>query len=368
MRRRALRALAFTAYCAVAIAAGLEVGLRFLAPQALPQQNRVHRPDATLGWVRIPDNRLVAQTGERDVPICTDRLGDRIDCDATPPPACRRRILILGDSFVEALAVPYQETVWSHLERAFDACVAVAGAGAYCPGQYVGQARQRLAPGSPHYDLVILNLYVGNDFVESAEGIPPSAVVAVPRLEWLPHTLSWQGLFDWLYPVNEWLEARSHLYVALRTAIRRLLDPEGVSRYGIPVALLRSQLSETHVRETARAVELVAEAAARAGSPLLVTVIPVQNQVLDPSGEKLLARYQGLRGDIDMDLVAERFLPRLAGLPGEVRVVDLLPPLRERAGEDAWGRRDPHFSPVGHGLWFEAIREPVTSLLEAPPR
>lgn len=361
---RALRAIAFVAYSVVVVVAMLEVALRHVAPQPLPQDSRgLYRPDATLGWARIPDQRSVVNTGERDVEICTDALGDRVGCERPAPATCARRILVLGDSFTEALAVPFESTVWSRLDHAFGACVAVAGVGAYFPGQYVAQARQRLAPGSPLYDLVILNFYLGNDFVEDAEVIPPPAVVSIPSLRWLPGTLSREGLFNWLYPVNEWLEARSHAYVALRTSMRRILDPEGVSRWGIPTVILRSRLTDVHLHESARSIALVAEAAARAQTPLLVTVIPVHNQVLDPDGTALLARYPALRGDLDMDLAAKRFLPLLQGLPGRVHVVDLLPGLRAHAKDDAWERRDSHFSATGHALWFEAIRGPVAALL-----
>jgi hypothetical protein len=67
-----------------------------------------------------------------------------------------------------------------------------------------------------------------------------------------------------------------------------------------------------------------------------------------------------------MDLVAERFTPRVTALPHVDRVVDLLPMLRERADEDSWSQ-DRHFSQGGHRLWFEAIREPVQELVSAPP-
>ena len=339
-----------------------ELAVRWLIPQPLPQPTPgIYRPDPDIGWRRNENIRVVANTGERNVEICTDPSGDRVDC-ARAEHDCAARVLVLGDSFVEALAIPWSETIWSRLERETGACMQVAGVGGYDPVQYAVQARERLGQGVP-IDLVILNFYSGNDFVAAADAIQPSEAVTAPELRLLPTGFRSVDLWNWFLGLNDWLAARSHLYVATRYAVRREIDPEGVERYGIPIALLRSRLTDELLDETARAISFSGAAAQKAGTPLLVVVIPVKNQVLDPRGERLSAAFARVRDEIDMDQVSKRFVPRIAGLPGVTRVVDLLEPLRAAAGPDAWGSRDPHFSPVGHALWYEGIESAVRELL-----
>jgi hypothetical protein len=360
--------LLFLCWSLLLTVALLEVGVRFFAPQPLPQSDlQIYRPAPEIGWRRNANVRTQASVGERDVPICTDASADRVDCGAPPrdPGSCAKRILVLGDSFVEALAVPFRDTVWSRIERETGACVSVAGVGGYWPQQYARQLEERLAQGE-RFDLVILNFYAGNDFVTSADSMPGPEEVSRPQIHWLPAGLSPKDLWSWLYPMNEWLEARSHLYVASRYAALRLLGFDDVRRYGVPAALLRSGLSDVHVGETLRLIARIARDAETAGVPLLVVVIPLQNQVLDPRAESLASRFPAQREDLDMDLVAQRFVPRIGELAGVRRVVDLLPYLRAHADESAWDRRDRHFSAQGHALWFEAIRQPVEEMLAKP--
>ena len=363
--RRLGVALLFAGWMLLVTVGLLEIGIRWLAPQPLPQSGaQIYRPSPEIGWRRNPDVRTVVGVGEHEVPMCTDASEDRVDCDAPPrdPASCAKRILVLGDSFVEALAVPYGDTVWSRLERDTGACVFVAGVGGYWPQQYARQLEDRLAQGSPRFDLVILNFYAGNDFT-TTDRMPGPDEVTRPEIHWLPRGLSGKDLWDWIYPMNEWLEGHSHLYVAIRFAAMRLLRFDDVGRYGVPAALRQSGLTEAHLAVTTGLIERIGRDAQAAGVPLLVDVIPLENQVLDPRAESLGSRFPALREDLDMDLVSRRFVPRISQLAGVDRVLDLLPYLREHADESDWDHRDRHFSAKGHALWFEAIRGPVEELL-----
>jgi hypothetical protein len=351
---------------ALATLALLELGVRIFAPQVLPHDvPDLWTPDPEMGWHRAPGVRILANTGERGVEICTDAQGDRIHCSANRPPVCRRRILVIGDSFVEALAIPFRQTVWARIEEDTGACVEVAGVAAYGLGQYLKLARERVTAPEP-YDLVILSFFAGNDFTEDAERIPPAKEVQRKPLHLLPRGLSAAALYDWFYPYNAWFESRSHAFVAARFAIRRFQDPTGAGPGGVLRCMRPSLLSDAILDETARGIRLIAEEVERGGAALLVVLVPFQSQVLDPTGERTLSAFPQLEGDLDMDLVSDRLVPRLEPIDGIAALVDLLPFLRERATPGSWGTRDTHFSPQGHELWFEAIREPVRALLDEP--
>ena len=138
MAGRAWRSAAFVLFLLVSVGLGLEAGVRLVIPQALIlDPPDLWEPSSEIGWRRRPNSRVWVDTAGREVEICTDARGDRIDCDAREERGCETRILVIGDSFVAALAVPFRETVWSRLERDTGACADVAGVGGYGMSQYV---------------------------------------------------------------------------------------------------------------------------------------------------------------------------------------------------------------------------------------
>lgn len=358
MTARAARlAVAGLAFLAVTVLA-LEASVRRIIPQALAvPQPELYRPVEGLGWARRPNARVTMHVG-REVAFCTDGRGDRIDCDADPARACARRVLVIGDSFVEALGVPYGETVWGWMERELGVCAEIAGVGGWGLGQYVAVARDRLSRSGP-YDLVLLAFYAGNDFTRRIAETPalrPRALRSIAR--------AGAGGPAPAGGLRRWLRAHFHAWVAAERAWGRLRDPlGGYGGHGSRV-LRRSTLRDEMLEETERGIGRIAREVRQAGSRLLVVVIPHEAQVLDPRGSRLVALLPELRGDVDMDRVTRDFMPRLRGVPDVDAVVDLLPVLRERARADAWGS-DRHFSALGHRLWFEAIREPATRLMRA---
>ena len=345
-------------------AALFEILVRGFAPQVLQQDvPDLWVQDPAISWKHATNARVVANTGDRDVEICTDAVGDRVACGAVARSDCAKRILAVGDSYVEALAIPFAETVWQRIDADTRACTSVSGVSGYHLSQYLISERARLAEPGAKFDLVILALYVGNDMTDDAEKLPAAQDVQRRPLRLLPAGLSAEALFDWFYPFNAWLESRSQAYVALRFAIRRFRDPGDVGLYGVTRALRKSQLTAPWLDETARGVRLVAETAHEFGARVLVVVIPDRSQVLDPDGARLLRAMPGLAGDVDMNLTSREFVPRLEAIAAVDRVVDLLPILRANPDPSLWGEGDTHFSPLGHAQWFEAIRAPVRDLL-----
>ena len=360
------KGLAFALFVVTTVALGVELLFRLTLPQVLPvDAPEIYHPDDAIGWRRSANVRAMANTGERDVEVCTDSRGDRVSCAAPRPASCPRRILVVGDSMVEALAIPFEQTAWARLERDVGACVDVAGVGAYGPSQYLKVVRERLRDRHDVYDVVVASMYASNDFVSDAERIPSARAIRRRPLRLLPAGLSQQALEDWFYPVNQWLESRSHAYVALRFAIRNMSDPGDVGVYGLPVALVRSRLTPRLLQETARSFALMADEVRHARSTLVITIVPIRNQVTDPTGARVRAAFPKLADEIDMDLVQKEFVPRLAELPG-VSTVDLLPVLRETATPVYWGEKDGHLSPKGHAAWFDALRGPVRRALGLP--
>jgi hypothetical protein len=149
------------------------------------------RPDAAAGWVLAPDV-------ERDAVVCDadgaevarhrvtiNALGLRDRPRTFARQAGRPRVLVLGDSYVEAMQVDLEDTFLAHLERATGAELINAGVSGYATDNQLRafDARdRRFAP-----DVVVLVFFVGNDVLENGarlylknpHGLPPKPWVGL---------------------------------------------------------------------------------------------------------------------------------------------------------------------------------------------
>jgi hypothetical protein len=356
-----LKIISFVGYSALVVCTGLEVGVRILRPQMLTYKaHALFEVDPRLGWVRAANYHRVLNMGDRDVEVCTDEVGDRVSCERSHRSGCKQHVLVVGDSFVEALSVPFEETVWGRIERDTGACVHVAGAGGYGPAQYRENVRERI--GQTEFALLIVSFYAGNDISPKASSVPPPRVWAPPwRL--LPEGLSFSAFRVWLHPLNRVLESRSHAWVAIRYAYSRLrARGTTLGQYGMPRVLRPSLMTEEVVAESVAPLRELSIEARKAGARVLLILIPIQAQVLDPDGVGLRRAFPEFGDDLNMDLTTTRVLPLLEKIP-DIELVDLLPALRKHADRSLWGARDRHFSPEGHRLWFEIVRPYVRRLL-----
>ena len=85
-----------------------------LFPMPLP--DRFFAPNQDFGWFHIPGREGWQATQEYRVRISINEQGLRDSEHAYAKPAGVYRILLLGDSFIEALQVPLQDTVGKRLE------------------------------------------------------------------------------------------------------------------------------------------------------------------------------------------------------------------------------------------------------------
>jgi len=149
------------------------------------------RPDAAAGWSLAPDVVRDASVCDADGKalvrhsIAVNALGlrDRPRTFARVPG--RKRVLVLGDSYVEAMQVDLEETFLARLERTTGAEMIDAGVSGYSTDNELRafDARdRRFAP-----DVVLIVLFVGNDVLENgarlylknAHGLPPKPWVGL---------------------------------------------------------------------------------------------------------------------------------------------------------------------------------------------
>ena len=363
----------------VCISLGLALSLGELVVRLVaPQQLIVKRPDIwqpvdTLGWTHRPNVNTTINTGERTVRVITDRDGFRVGLAGRVEG--KRRILLLGDSFMEALQAEYEQSLagllGDRLSSRLDEPVAISntGVGGWDPPQYLLEARRLL--GRQRFDLVIVAVYLGNDVVSRRiERYPPRppAGGADHRLR-LPHRLSYRELVDAvLYPINDFLKARSELFNFLKERAATLRMRLGLTADYFPEDLLRREESSPRWSVTAQICRDIRDLARAHGASTMFVLIPDSFQV------DTAAFYRALKGfKIDpaaVDLEQPERLLDSAMRAYHLDVLDVLPAFRraERSGTRLYGAVDSHLSPQGHEVLEQLIEPIVMARLSAPAR
>lgn len=370
--RRLLRALALRlVVLVIATTLALLVG-ELIVRIVMPQQLIVLRPDVYepvhgLGWVHRPDLDTIVNTGERDVHLYTDAHGHRVGAPGARALPAAKRVLLVGDSFLAALQVPYEQTFGARLAERLSkgegAPVATTntGVGAWGPSQYRLKIAEQLARPDAAYDAIAVFLYLGNDVSTfRTEAFEPRPSRKRP-FRW-PDELSRDAVIDaWLYPLNELLEKHSHLFVLARNSLQPLLMRFGLSRRHIHWVFQREAEASDAWSITADQCAEMRDLAKARGVPIRFFLLPPLLSAYPEVAERY-AQLLGVAQDAyDLDQPG-----RLLG--GEMTrrglaVHDLTGPLRaaarERKDRRLFGRIDRHLSPAGH----EAVADAVSPLV-----
>jgi len=359
----------------LSLAFGLgELAVRFVAPQQLiVKRPDIWQPVDTLGWTHRPNVNTTINTGERTVRVITDHDGFRVGVAGRVEG--KKRILLLGDSFMEALQVGYEQSLAGLLQARLPLrlgepiAVRNGGVGGWDPLQYLMEARRRL--GREGFDLVIVAVYLGNDVVSRRiERYPPRTPVedSIHRFR-VPQRLRYREFVDAvLYPINDFLQARSQLFNLLKQQAATLRMRLGLTAVSFPADLLRREANSPRWAVTAQICRDIARLARAHGAPTLFVLTPAPFQV------DTAAFYQALKGfridpaAVDLDQ-PDRLLAN-AMHAYQLDVVDVLLDFRraERSGIRLYGAVDSHLSPQGHDLLERLIEPAVTARVSAPAR
>jgi hypothetical protein len=364
-RRRAGAIVATLALLTASITLSLflaEGVVRLVAPQPLILiRPDIWMPADGLGWKNRPNVDTHLNTGERDVRWRTDAQGFRIG--AAPAGTADVNLLAIGDSFLAAEQVEDEETMVRLLQDRLSSRsgrrvrIWNTGVSGWDPNQYRLEM-QRVLDASPP-DGVLVFVYLGNDIIERVAAAYP------PRQPDERHHLRWPRSFalsEWVeafgYPVNDFLEVRSHLFIFARTRLKYLLMRLSMTPYTFPDTLLTRNVSTPAWGTTAGILEDLGDAAAARRIPVLFVLIPSQDEA-DPAEARRTAAGVGVpRNAYDLDQPHVR-------LGGEMErrgltVFDATAALRAaiaRATPDVYGRADNHLGKAGHRVMAAALED-----------
>lgn len=346
-----------------------EMTVRLVAPQQLIMfRPDIWRPADSLGWAQQANIDTRVNTGDRTVTLVTDSNGFRVAPEGRP--VGEYRVLLIGDSFMQALQVEYDASLAGLAEQCFQAhtghtlAVWNTGVGGWDPPQYAIEAKRALA--SRPFDLVLVSVFLGNDIVTRRQVFRPRE--PDPRRDLrMPRHLSWREFIDAiLAPINDGLETRSHLFIFLKDRFQGLLMRFGLTALEIPTELRRDQAASARWQLTADILAEIDSVARLQDVSTLFMLVPSIEQV-DSAALQLRVRAFGVDpSTLDVDqpdrlLAAELERRRLA-------FVSLLPAFRlaHARGVSLYGRVDPHFSPDGHRLAWNVVAPRLAAALHVP--
>jgi hypothetical protein len=375
-RPRALLLNLALAACSLALAlAAIEGGARYQASRLAGDAGSVRDPllrfDPALGWSKPPGGQAFLQRAEYRTHIRINSHGLRGRELAYDKPAGLRRVLLLGDSFVEGYTVEEPATVGQVLEDSLRANgdaweVINGGTHGWSTDQEYLFWRDEGARYRP--DVVVLFFYY-NDLAGNltADGKPrfepdaggqlrlanwpvprPPAGEAQEELSRPFYLQPWRGSMALRLLSNRTSAGNPDLHRALARV--GLVDPP---RDGPPPAELWP-FSAVHVRETdgmwertIAILDLLAREVETAGARLLVFYVPARFEV-DERAWGLTRRRYRLGPRWKPERVVERLRDACAGL--SLPLLDPRPELseQERSGRGTYHPQDGHWTAVGH--------------------
>ena len=370
LRSAALNLALLVGASALALGFG-EIVVRVAAPQQLILiRPDIWRPVDSLGWAHAPGLDATVNTGDRTVRMVTDSGGFRVGAFGRPPG--RYRVLLLGDSFMAAMQVEYEESLAGLIQRCLAPRAgqtvevwntAVSG---WDPPQYYLQARRSLSAAP--FDLVLVSVFLGNDIVgpDRPLTLPPREPERRRSLRF-PRSPAWSELTDALLaPLNDGLETRSHLFVFLKNRFRLILMRLGLTAVEVPEGLRRAEAASPRWEVTGALLARIDSAAAARGAATLFALVPSIEEV-DPA--VLRDRTRAFRIDsasLDLEQPDRRMAAELRSR--RLPFVSLLEPLRAAQGRGVslYGRADPHPSAEGHRVMWNALAPAIATRLGLP--
>ena len=321
------------------------------------------------GWTRAP---------EYTTHLRTNSLGLRGPEVAVPKPADVFRVLVLGDSFVEAAQVMEDQTFTQRLERELNARggsrrveVLNAGVGGWGTGQEMLYLRNEGLQLQP--DLVLLVLYAGNDIANNSQKLERQDALETPfkpywkldasgQIRQLPHQeRQLEQSEPWLWAARRSSTLFNFVESGFLDKFKyRDLDLVGIQGdVGKPVLLSEYPADwQESWAVTERLLAAAAGEAEAAGAKFAVVLAPSTFQVVSRDWRELVREGKRPASAWDREkpnqVMAE--IARRRGLT----LVDLYPALRaeaDRGGAPLYFDRDKHWTSAGHEVVAGELQE-----------
>jgi len=335
----------------------IEVGLRLSYPQNLSLSYQ------TRDGLRIlrPNHRGVFRGVETTEPYQTNSFGMRDQEHSIEKPAGIYRVLVLGDSFMEALQVPFEWSFPYLLGKRLKEMdhkqvevinAAVSGWGTDDELAYLERFGIQFKP-----DLILIAMTLTNDLndnlAEEFHTFENSILKARPRQQ-IP-------AFDYrIWQMKAFLGAHSHFYQLIRLWWHSRGIELGGQQLSAQVAALLQLTPSDRIsrgwRLTLALFRKIRDVGQTIGAKTAIVLIPISVQVNAAGPDEFLKQHQLSRESIELDR-PQRLMEAFGEQEG-IEVIDLLPAFRR--GDSPCGtqlvlKRDGHWTPCGHEVAAQAV-------------
>lgn len=258
-----------------------ELALRLLVVQ---EGKRLATYDAELGWRGRPNGTGVYARSEDKIwtPFRYNALGFR-DNDVLPKVSDGKRLLILGDSFVESLEVDFPQTFGAQIEKSIQDRaphwdVALIGSQGYSTSQELIAFRKYRSLVEP--DVVVLCFYCGNDFQDNLR--QRFAYLDADQQLVLPASQA----PSWMHQVRRlqrWVYETSHVVYLLKNTIEGLTNVQLA-----PESKTTVEQSEEYQQDiTQKLIVQLQREVIESGARLGIACIPARDDLLTGDTSKV---------------------------------------------------------------------------------
>lgn len=348
----------------VLVLLAIELGLRLFHPVPYaPEHNMVFDADPDTGYRLRPGGSATFGNGARGV-ANNEGLRNR---EVGPKPPGAFRILVLGDSFTEGAGVEEEEAYPQVLEKILRRRSARAvevvntGVGGWDPFQYAQYFERHGLAFAP--DLVLVGFFVGNDTYSgflTVETLP----TAIGGRRVSREAARRRSIRLAVFLQEHFHLARALRGRALRFEARRSCEDFSPWFLGLQTARLgnhraRTAAGDARARPNVDQILRIQRLAAARGVPVVVALLPDENQINAALQARLLAGKDRAAYDFEMpqSMLGALFAGR------DVRLVDLLPVFRR--DPRCLYMNDTHWNPDGQALAADALARVLLPLI--PP-
>ena len=226
----------------------------FLPQKLIYNANVIYKTDNTFGWRHVENVFTeINPTGVGLVHFRTDSNGYRINIndDKIKNEKNLLNILVLGDSFLAAVQVENEKTIPELLKHDLKSNFNLnvnfhnSAVGGWDPNHYFLETKKVLQENKIDLDLCLVFLCVSNDIVRTINSSYDPEQVAQKHHFKIPENFSWSSFINSiLYPINDWLEVRSHLFILLKNRFQFILSKMGLTAAYFPeIFLINEQFS-----------------------------------------------------------------------------------------------------------------------------
>ena len=352
-----------------------EIGVRFLEIDYNPSPNWRFHP--RLGWTQERGMTYDYQLGGVDIRVEFNQLGFRDVEHALAKPAGTQRLVVIGDSFSEALQVNLEQTYWRQLAKLLSDAqghpweVINLGVGDWGNAQALLALKEYGLAYQP--DLVVSQFFALNDVCNNT--IELAHLCKSTNDDYRPYFKLEEGRLEqtWTQPIRQWLRSRLISFGALELLMIKVAGQEGQEtveekhqrltreRGFRSDPLLLTYASDRHQPEELQRGWATTEAllgetfriCRDQGIPWVGMVVPFEARINEswPHLEQALAEFEP---DVDYP---EKRLGRLFQELGASLL--LLKPLFEEHREEVLYFIGGHLNPRGHTLAAEGLRDLV---------